>query len=404
MALSDAPERPTGSSSVWRTRNVLVLGLVSLLTDAASDMVLPLLPAFLGVLGAGALVLGWMEGAAEGVASLLKVAAGRASDRRGTYRPFVRVGYTLSSFARPLVALAASPWHVLAVRLTDRTGKGVRSSPRDAILAGSVPPERLGAAFGLHRAMDHAGAVIGPLIAFAFLRYVSDDLRLLFGLSVIPGLLVVGLVWFAVREPEAPPTPRVAAPRASIHGDDRRRLLAILLPVTLFSLGNASDLFLLMKASQTNSPLESLPLLWVGLHVVKMVASLPAGQLADRVGRRRVVALGWVVYALVYLGFAVVESREAVWALFVVYGLYHGLTEGVEKALVAEVAPAHARGTAFGWYHGAMGIAALLASGVFGMVWQLAGSSAAFVMGATLAGLAVVALAVADRTVSSAHR
>ncbi|OIP41344.1 MAG: hypothetical protein AUK47_06450 [Deltaproteobacteria bacterium CG2_30_63_29] len=378
----------------WLAPNVVALGVVSLLTDSASEMVIPLLPVFLTtVVGAGPLALGAIEGAAEAVASLLKLLSGRWSDRLGRRRPFVLAGYSLSSTARPFMALAGAAWHVLAVRLLDRTGKGLRSSPRDALLAASVAPEHRGAAFGLHRAMDHAGAVIGPLLAFAFLTWWSTDLRLLFGLSIIPGALAVAALVFAVREAK-PEDDRVTAKKSAAAPRTSGSLHRVLWPVGLFTLGNASDLFLLLKASESRSSLTSLPLLWMGLHVVKMLASVPGGWLADVFGRRRLIAVGWGVYAAVYVGFAFAESRVVVWALFVVYGLYHGLTEGAEKALVAELAPAASRGTAFGWYHLTLGLGGLAASLLFGGIWQWAGSMAAFLTSAGLALLAVVALAV----------
>lgn len=390
-----APKPPAAGRPEWLTANVVALGVVSLLTDTASEMVIPLLPVFLTtVLGAGPLALGWIEGAADAVASVLKLASGRWSDRSGRRRPFVLAGYTLSTVSRPLVAVAGVAWHVLAVRVLDRTGKGLRSSPRDALLAASVPAEQRGAAFGLHRAMDHAGAVAGPLIAFAVLTVWTADLRTLFWLSAVPGVLAVVAIVLGVREAEpedadapAPPTPATDRP------SPRTGLVRVLVPIGLFTLGNASDVFLLLKASESRASLTSLPLLWMGLHVVKSLASVPGGRLADALGRRRLIAAGWIVYAAVYVGFAFAEAQWAVWGLFVVYGLYHGLTEGAERALVAELVPAARRGTGFGWYHLTVGLGGLAASVSFGAIWQLAGSAAAFLTSAALALVAVVALA-----------
>lgn len=374
--------------------------MVSLLTDTASEMVIPLLPVFItGDLGAGPLAVGWIEGAADAVASLLKLASGRWSDRLGRRRPFVLAGYALSTVSRPLVAIATSAWHVFAVRVADRTGKGLRSSPRDALLAACVPAAQRGTAFGLHRAMDHAGAVLGPVIAYAFLTGWANDLRALFWLSAVPGVAAVLAVVVAVREAPASATPPVVArahPPAHPPAADAPpgRLLGVLVPVGLFTLGNASDVYLLLQASESRAPLATLPLLWMALHLVKAAASVPGGKLADAVGRRRVIAIGWLVYAAVYLGFALAHSRAAVWGLFVAYGLYHGLTEGAERALVADLAPAARRGTGFGWYHVVVGFGGLAASALFGTIWQYAGSAAAFSTSAGFAVAAVVALAV----------
>ncbi|MBI4701244.1 MAG: MFS transporter [Deltaproteobacteria bacterium] len=363
-------------------------------------MVLPLLPAFLAALGAGAFALGWIEGLAEAVASVLKLASGRWADRLGRSRPFVVAGYSLSSLVRPLVALAAASWHVLAVRVVDRVGKGLRTSPRDALIAASVDPADRGAAFGLHRAMDHTGAVLGPLLAAAFLTFWSSDLRSLFWLTAIPDAGVILLVALGVREAPAAAAAATAPAPSATPGPaarPRRALATVLVPVGIFTLGNASDVFLLLKAGAVHAPLVSLPLLWMGLHVVKALLSVPGGRLADRWGRRRTIALGWLVYAAVYLGFAFAQTRAAVVGLFLVYGAYHGLAEGPEKALVADLAPRGRGGTTFGWFHLTQGLLALAASVLFGSLWEWAGSAAAFITSAALAAVAVVLLGVLGR-------
>lgn len=395
---SSGTERPRRAHP-WLTRNVVFLGLVSLLTDTASEMVLPLLPLFLTkTLGAGALALGWIEGLADATASVLKLVSGRWADRLGRNRPLVLTGYAISSIVRPFVGAATSAWHVLAVRMTDRTGKGIRTSPRDALLAGSVPPGAHASAFGFHRAMDHSGAVLGPLLAAGFLTFVSQDLRVLFWLSALPGAAAVLVLWRYVVE-TGPSTER-AREREQPASDEQppapgaSRLVRFLVPLGLFTLGNASDAFLLLKAGGSHAPIATLPLLWMGLHVVKAAASIPSGRLADRVGRRRVIAAGWLVYAAVYAGFAFAESPAAIWGLFLVYGLYHGLVEGPERALIAEAAPPRKRGATFGWYHLTLGVLSLAASILFGTIWQLAGSRAAFLTSAGLALVAVAALVI----------
>jgi MFS family permease len=372
------------------TRNVVMLGLVSLLTDAGSEMVMPFLPLFLtATLGGGALALGWIEGLADAVSSVLKLMAGRWSDRLGRRKPLIVAGYGLAAVVRPLIALALAPWHVLAVRVVDRTGKGLRTSPRDALLAASVEPSQRATAFALHRAMDHAGAVIGPLAAIVVVTWWTDDLRTLFWLTAIPGALCMAVLLSGVRETPSD-APAAAASRAQPPAGSLTRLL---IPLGLFTLGNASDVFLLLKAGSERASLTTLPLLWMALHVVKAAASVPGGRLADRFGKRRVIAGGWLVYAAIYTGFAYAQSQVQIALLFVTYGLYHGLTEGPEKALVAELTPAARWGAAFGAYHLVMGLLALCASVLFGALWDVFGSRVAFLTSAALALAALICLA-----------
>lgn len=383
-----------GGRSSWLSRNLLALSVASLLTDTASEMVVPLLPAFLtGVLGAGAVALGWMEGLADAVSSVLKLVSGRWSDRMGKKQPLVAAGYGLATVARPLIAAAAAPWHVLALRIIDRAGKGLRTSPRDALIAASVPADRRGVAFGFHRGMDHVGAVLGPLIAVLLLGFVTDNLRTIFWLSAIPGVLAVLSIVLGVKERAVSTERRESAPEGNAGAG--RPLLFFLIPLGLFTLGNASDLFILLKAQQANTSLGQLPLLWMLIHIVKAATSLPSGWVADRWGHRKVIVAGWVLYAAVYAGFALVESRAAVWALFIVYGCYYGLTEAAESALVARIVPARWRGTAFGWYHLTVGMLTLAANVLFGFLWDGFGGRTAFMTCAALAIAASGGLALA---------
>lgn len=378
----------------WLARNVVLLGAVSLANDVASEMIIPLLPIFLTThLGAGALVLGWIEGLADAVASTLKLVVGRWSDRLRRRRPLVLAGYATSAAVRPLMALAAAPWHVLAVRVTDRVGKGVRTSPRDALIAGSVSPEERGEAFGLNRAMDHAGAVLGPLVAAGYLAFVSKNLRMLFVLTAVPGAIAVLMVAAGVKEvPHAPGGEAAGAAR------DRQprggRIVRLLVPLGLFTVGNASDTFLLLKAGAERAPLTTLPLLWMALHLVKSTTSVPGGWLADRWGKTKTIVLGWLYYSGVYTGFAFAESHTAIWLLFVAYGLYHGLTEGAERALVTALVPSRRLGTGFGWFHLVVGVLTLAASVLFGLLWEAYGSRVAFLTGAGLALLGAATLVV----------
>ncbi|HLB02127.1 MAG TPA: MFS transporter [Nitrospiria bacterium] len=368
--------------------NVLILGVVSFLNDAASEMIYPLLPIFLtAVLGAGPAALGVIEGIAESSASFLKMASGFLSDRVQRRKRWVVGGYVLSNAARPLIGLASTWTSVLVLRFVDRVGKGVRTSPRDALIAESTSPEFYGKAFGFHRAADHAG-VVGPLLATLLLVFLHEDLRTVFILSVIPGILAVALLARGIKET------RIAGP-SSVHQEPLmihqawrdmpktlRRFVVILF---LFTLGNSSDAFLLLKAQQLGVSVTLIPVLWVVLHLVKMGSSLPAGIASDLWGRKGVILTGWAVYAFVYGAFSMAESPWQAWVLFAVYGLYFGLTEGAEKALIADLAPPRLQGSAFGLYHLTMGIGALPASLMFGWIWQEYGDVVAFGMGATLA-------------------
>lgn len=378
---------PAGS---WFSRNVVVLGVISFFTDMASEMAMPLLPVFLLGMGGGAMALGWIEGLSDAVAALLKLAAGRWADRAGRNRPFVVAGYVIASAAKPLVALATSPWHVLAVRCADRVGKGIRTSPRDALISATVAPNQLGAAYSLHRAMDHAGAIAGPLLCIALIAWVTTDIPTIFWLTAIPSGLAVLAAWFGIKE-AALPAPM--ATRTAVTPS--RPLLRFLIPLGLFTLGNASEVFLLLKVGNIEEDLYIFPLTWAALHVVKVISSVPGGKLSDRLGRKPVIAAGWLLYAGVFVGLAFVEEQWAVWALMAAYGVYFGLTEGAQRALVAEIAPKRGQGTAFGWYYLTMGILALAASVMFGVLWEQISPTAAFLVSAGLAVAATVLLLVA---------
>jgi MFS family permease len=379
---------------LWRElgqlpRPVWLLGWVSLFTDAATEAIYPLLPVFLTrVLGASAVSLGVIEGVAEAANSVLKILSGRVADRRARKRPIVIVGYTISSLARPLIALASAWPQVLAIRFLDRVGKGIRGAPRDALLAGWVPVESRGLAYGFHRAMDHSGAIVGPLAATLFLFFYADQYRLLFALTIVPGAIAVFLLT-RLKEPDS------VAPNADQGGawrDLPSPLIRFLIVVFLFTLGNSTDAFLLLRLSDAGIPAAYIPLLWSLLHVVKATFSVAGGWISDRFDRRHVVALGWLVYAIVYAGFAVTDSRAGLIAWFLIYGLHFGLTEGVEKAIVADLAPEHVRGTAFGLYNAMLGMGALVASVTFGFLWKAYGAPVAFGTGATLALAASVLL------------
>lgn len=374
-------------------RNVKALGAVSLLNDASSEMIYPLLPAFVvGPLRAGPAFLGLLEGAAESLSAALKVAAGALSDRLPRRKPLVVVGYTLASAVRPWMALAVHPWHAALVRLGDRVGKGLRSAPRDALLAASAPREARGRAFGFHRAMDHAGAALGPLLASALLL-ATGDLRLVFALAALPAILAVLVLVFLVDE-DAPDAPRPApAARPDAPTPLPRAFRAYLAVLAVFTLGGSSDAFLLLRAQEVGVPLAALPLLWTFHHVLKSATGTWGGALSDRLGRRRAIVAGWLAYALAYLGFAWASQPWHAWALFAVYSLHFALCEGAEKALVADLAGDQAGGRAFGLFHGVTGAMLLPASALAGALWQWHGASLALGVGAALAVVAALLLA-----------
>lgn len=375
------------------SRPVWLLGWVSLATDTATEMIYPLLPLFLTrVLGASAMSLGVIEGVAEAANTVLKIISGRLADRTGRPRRLVLIGYGLSSAIRPLIALATTWTQVLAIRFADRMGKGIRGAPRDAMLAHFADAAERGRVYGFHRAMDHAGAVLGPALAALFLYFRPEDYRTLFALAIVPGAIVVTLILFVPESPRPPAADRAAGsppmPAAAL-GTTLERALAVIL---LFGLGNASDAFLLLRLSDAGIAAFWIPLLWSGLHIVKAATSLVGGSLSDRLGRRRLIGAGWLLYAAVYGAFAVVGAPWALVIVFLTYGLYFGLTEGVERAWIADLAPLAARGTAFGYYNAVTGISALLASLGFGLIWTRVSPEAAFLTGASLAMAATLLL------------
>lgn len=382
-------------------RPVWLLGWVSFFTDLASEAIYPLLPAFLSsVLGAGAFALGLIEGVAEAANSLLKILSGHVSDRWRVRKPIVLAGYSLSAAVRPLIATVTAWPQVLALRFVDRLGKGIRGAPRDAMLASLAPAGERGRVFGVNRAMDHAGAVAGPVLASIFLFFYPGDLRTLFALTVIPGLVVVAILVAVpeVREPkgsggagrtEDSDCSAALSGAPPLLSADFYRLLGVIL---LFTLGNSTDAFLLLRLGEIGVPATGIPLIWAALHVIKSLGSAWGGALSDRLGRRRLIASGWLLYAAIYAGFAMTTSAPGLVALFLVYGLYYGLSESPEKALIADIIPPERRGTAFGIYNAALGVGGLLASVVFGLVWTVAGAPAAFLLGATLAVAASVLL------------
>lgn len=359
-------------------RTVWLIGLISLLNDSASEMIYPLVPLYLAsVLMAGPRALGVIEGIAEATASLLKLFSGVVVDHTRRSKPWIVFGYGLAGVGRPLIALVGSWPGLLVLRFADRVGKGLRSSPRDALLAASVPAERRGLAFGLHRAMDNAGAVVGPLLAAALLG-AGVGLRDIFVWSVVPAVLCVGLA-LALREPAPSGSAASAAPFDWRLRDLPPEFRRYLLVVALFTLGNSSNMFLLLRARELGVAEAQVPLLWAAVSLIAALFSTPLSALSDRIGRRALLAGGYLAYGLFYLLLGL-TGRNGPWlfALFAFYGLFMAATEGVEKALVADLAPAVRRGTAFGWFNLTTGAMLLPASVVFGGLWQAASAPAAF--------------------------
>jgi len=371
-------------------RNILGMGLISLMNDMASEMIYPLLPVFLTtVLHAGAATIGIIEGLAETVVSLLKYFSGTYSDRIGKRKPVFAAGYTFSNIVRPLIGVSGTWLQVLVFRISDRIGKGIRGAPRDALLADSASPQNMGLAFGFQRAMDHTGAIIGPLIATALIQFGGLSIKSVFLLSVVPGVIAIALAWFLVVEKPKRITP--ASQSIIFTGSLKNyRYMLFLFAVLIFTLGNSTDAFLLLKAMDTGITLALIPVLWVVLHISKAIFSIPCSRLSDIIGRKPVIIAGWIVYGLVYLGFAFASTRLSIWLLFFSYGLFFGLCEGTEKAFVADLVGKDCRGGAYGLYNMAIGIAAFPASVVFGIVWEKLGSHSAFIMGASLALLASI--------------
>ncbi len=374
-------------------RNVKILGAVSFLNDVASEMIFPLLPTFLlEILGGNRFFLGIIEGSVDSASSVVKLWSGGWSDRIGSRKGLVLFGYALAAVTRPLIGIITAPWQLLGIRLADRIGKGTRNSPRDALIADSVAPGIRGRAFGFNRAMDHLGAAVGPVLAAIFLWYCPGQYRILFLLAVVPGLLVVLLLALGLREPaRKTPTAQKMTWTLQPFGKGFR---IYLLALVIFTLGNSSDAFLLVRASELGVATFMLPVLWCVFHVLKSGGNMVAGRLVDRIGSRPMILGGWALYAAVYLGFAVASAQWHVWLLFVGYSAFYAFTESAEKTLVANLVGPDRRGLAYGWFNAAVGIGTLPASLLFGWLYQAFDALTAFGAGAVLALLAALILTV----------
>jgi MFS family permease len=367
------------------------LGWVAFFTDSAGDMIYPLLPAFLVSLGAGAGALGWVEGIAESTSAVVKMWSGRVSDRAGARKPFVVAGYGIATLVRPLLALATAPWHVVLVRATDRFGKGLRAPSRDAMVAHVVLPAQRGLAYGFHQMMDNLGAVLGPALAFGLARGLGLPPRAIFVCALVPGVVAFAVVVFGVKEPpRAAGTPKPVSAKgkaadetsaALVHRETLapqvRRYLVV---VAIFTLGASADSFLLLRLLDLGLPVAWAPVAWLTLNASKAATNMPGGRLSDRFGRKRTLALAWIVYAAAYALFPMTHSVALTWVILVGYGAYYGLAEGGEKAILADLAPAEQRGRAFGLLHAVTGVAVLPANALFGFLY---GRAASFAFGAS---------------------
>ncbi|MDD3519944.1 MAG: MFS transporter [Actinomycetota bacterium] len=387
--------------------SIYVLGIVSFFNDIASEMIYPLIPVFIkSRLGLGASFIGIVEGLAESTNSILKLFSGWISDKAKKRKLFVLLGYALSNIIRPLIGISGSWGVLLGFRFSDRVGKGIRTAPRDAMICDLAPENKRGFAFGFQRAMDHSGAIIGPLIASLLLTYVLLDLKTVFLLSYIPGIIVILLIIFGVREVQnSRYTELIKEEELSRVNKEKRSIIDFkdfknldfkfkyfLTILIVFTLGNSTDAFLLLRASDLGIKTAYIPMLWATLHLSKTVFSLFGGYFSDKISRKIMITIGWIFYSITYFGFAFSNKSWHIWALFAFYGLFFGFTEGAEKAFVGDLVPAVNRGMAYGFYNLSIGITALPASVIFGLIWKVAGFKIAFITGALLSFISIILL------------
>jgi len=401
----------TSGQRIWGLNpNVFFLGMVSLLTDISSEMIFTLIPLFLSnVLKAPFTIIGLIGGLSESVDAIFRIFSGWISDKVGKRKPLAVLGYSISTIAKPFMYLATSWGAVLGIRFSDRIGKGIRSSSRDALIADSVSAGERGKGFGLHRAMDTLGAVLGLAIAAIIIYLVQggglqlslETYQWIVLVGVVPAVLAVLVLLFFVHERrrKAPPTSssRSGLNLSGLMAGFDARFKVFLAIMAIFTLGNSSDFFVILRAQNLEVSLIQVVLMLVLLNVIEAAISLPAGMLSDRLGRKRVITLGWFVYALVYLGFALASEQWQIWLLFAAYGIYYGIVEGVARAFVADLVPEEKRGTAYGLYHGVVGITLLPASLLAGWLWQTYSPAAPFYLGAALAFLAMLGMVVLIR-------
>jgi MFS family permease len=374
------------------TKNVYATGLVSLFTDISSEMIYPLVPLFLAnVLGAPKSIIGLIEGIAESTASLLKIISGWLSDWAQKRKPLMLMGYSLSNIVKPLLALTNNWTQVLLIRFTDRIGKGIRGAPRDALIADSTASNIRGKAFGLHRAMDTLGAAIGPVAAFLLLSTFHEQYRIVFLLSAVPGILSLVILIFWVTEAKYKKTTQTKRPKLGLVQLGPHFLVFLALTV-IFTLGNSTDAFLILRAQNLGMSVSLIPLAYFTFNIVYSLAATPAGLWSDQIGRRSVLFYGYLLFSLIYLGFALAGTVLWIWILFTAYGFYYAMTEGIAKALITDLVPAHLRATAIGTFSFTTGIITLPASLIGGFLWEYISPAATFYFGAAMTFMAAILL------------
>ncbi|HPV26055.1 MAG TPA: MFS transporter [Bacteroidales bacterium] len=380
-----------GSKIFGFERNILFTGLTSFLTDTSVKMIYSVMPMFLMSIGASKASLGLIEGVAESTASLIKALSGFWSDRIGRNKPFMLIGYAISAIVLPLYAFVISPMQVLFLRFTERIGKGIRTAPRDSLIAASVTNNETGKGFGLQKAMDNSGAIAGPLMAFALLSLFPDNYRLIFLIAGIPAIAGIFVIIFGIKEVKR--NKRELLKKFRLR-DYPKRYWFFLAIIFVFTLGNSTDALLLVKANEAGIKVAFIPLVYLITSLVSVIAAIPAGTLSDRIGKEKLLVAGFLIYAVVYLFFGLNVGEGALFVLFALYGLYSAATDGIQKAFVADVTDANKKGTALGIYNALLGITLLPASLIAGILYDRVNSSIPFLFGAAMALLATIMMAV----------
>ncbi len=371
-------------------KNVVLLGFVSMFSDISTEMIYPLIPIFLNtVLHASFPFIGLIEGIAESAAALTRAISGWLSDKLQKRKFLIFTGYSLAAIAKPFLAVTTTWWQVLIIRFLDRSGKGIRTAPRDALIADSSDPKEMGRSFGFHRSLDTTGAVIGPLLALLILAFFTSNLRYIFLLSIIPGLISIFLIKFVAEKRSSRadgPLPTLSLSQFDI------RFKLFLVVIAIFSIGNSSDAFLILRAQNVGVVIALVPAVYVLANIVYVLLSTPIGILSDKFGRKRMIFLGFLTFSLIYLGFALVRNTNLVWLLFAGYGLYFAFTEGVIRAFTADLVPNHLLGTAYGILNTLIGIFVLPASVLAGFLWEYVNPSAPFFFGSATSFISLILL------------
>lgn len=372
-------------------RNIIFTGLTSFLTDTSVKMIYSVMPMFLMSIGASKASLGLIEGVAESTASLVKAFSGFWSDKIGKNKPFMLVGYAVSAIIFPLYAFVVTPMHVLILRFIERFGKGIRTAPRDSLIAASVENNETGRSFGLQKAMDNSGAIAGPLLAFALLSLFPENYRLIFIVAGIPAFLGIFVILFGIKEAIKSKAELFQKFRVR---DFPKRYYLFLGIIFIFTLGNSTDALLLVKANEAGIKVAFIPLVYLLTNLVSVVAAIPLGSLSDRVGKEKILVAGFLLYALVYFWFGRTSDTVVITALFALYGLYSAATDGIQKAFVSDITDSNKKGTALGIYNAMLGITLLPASIIAGLLYDRAGSGVPFYFGASMAFLAFLLMIV----------